>query len=118
MESKSETKRKEIQSGSSEQSSEDTVRVSIECEDFYNLMEEYRWSMEEDPEDVVERYHAVIDYIDNYISGLSQHYSANKWQSVIQEIKEYLIAASDGSMSRNNSEQLAAELLDKLTENP
>jgi Holliday junction resolvasome RuvABC ATP-dependent DNA helicase subunit len=28
------------------------------------------------------------------------------------EIEPYLIAAADGSMSRNNSEQLAAELLE------
>ena len=31
--------------------------------------------------------------------------------SLLGEIRGYLVAASDGSMSRNNSEQLAAELL-------
>jgi tryptophanyl-tRNA synthetase len=34
--------------------------------------------------------------------------------NIINELKEYLQAASDGSMSRNNSEQLAFELLCKI----
>jgi hypothetical protein len=32
----------------------------------------------------------------------------------LQEIRGYLVASADGSMSRNNSEQLASELLDNL----
>lgn len=36
--------------------------------------------------------------------------------SLLSEIEQYLHAASDGSMSRNNSEQLASELLDRIRE--
>ncbi len=32
-------------------------------------------------------------------------------QDLMREIESYLVAAADGSMSRNNSEALAAELL-------
>jgi hypothetical protein len=35
-------------------------------------------------------------------------------EKFIDELRCYLIAASDGSMSSNNSENLAAELLEKL----
>ena len=31
--------------------------------------------------------------------------------NLMEEVRQYLAAASDGSMSRNNSEQLASELL-------
>ena len=34
--------------------------------------------------------------------------------SLLQEIQEYLIAASDGSMSMNNSKQLTSELLQRI----
>jgi len=37
-------------------------------------------------------------------------YERNKWRGV----EEYLVAAADGSMSRNNSENLAAELLAQI----
>lgn len=33
---------------------------------------------------------------------------------LLQEIRGYLVAAADGSMSRNNSEQLASELLQQI----
>ena len=33
---------------------------------------------------------------------------------LLEEIRSYLVAAADGSMSRNNSEALAAELLEKM----
>jgi len=33
---------------------------------------------------------------------------------LLEEIYGYLTAAADGSMSRNNSEQLASELLEKF----
>ena len=33
---------------------------------------------------------------------------------LLQEIRGYLVAAADGSMSRNNSEQLAIELLRQI----
>lgn len=36
--------------------------------------------------------------------------------NLLNQVEEYLTAASGGSMSRNNSEQLAAELLEKLKE--
>jgi len=39
---------------------------------------------------------------------------ADEAANLLEEIKGYLISASDGSMSRNNSEQLASELLEKL----
>lgn len=31
--------------------------------------------------------------------------------NILQQVQEYLVAAADGSMSRNNSENLAGELL-------
>ena len=33
---------------------------------------------------------------------------------ILEEIRNYLVAAADGSMSRNNSEQLASELLERI----
>lgn len=33
---------------------------------------------------------------------------------LLEEVRGYLIAAADGSMSRNNSEQLASELLAQI----
>ncbi len=39
---------------------------------------------------------------------------AKEAADLLSEIQGYLIAASDGTMSRNNSENLAGELLDKL----
>lgn len=38
--------------------------------------------------------------------------------SLRDEIRCYLVAAADGSMSRNNSEQLASELLERLPPDP
>jgi hypothetical protein len=35
-------------------------------------------------------------------------------EAVIDEVKTYLVAASGGSMSRNNSESLADEMLDNI----
>src|SRR6476620_10569776 len=32
----------------------------------------------------------------------------------VDEVRQYLVAAADSSMSRNNSEQLASELLDQM----
>lgn len=37
--------------------------------------------------------------------------TADLWR----EVRKYLVAAADGSMSRNNSEQLASELLEQLS---
>jgi len=34
--------------------------------------------------------------------------------NLLNEVRGYLVAAADGSMSRNNSEQLASELLANL----
>ena len=52
----------------------------------------------------------LIQEIENIeVCGSSQHQL-----ELMMDIKEYITAASDGSMSRNNSEALAAELLDKL----
>jgi len=48
------------------------------------------------------------------IYGRESHPVALEVADLLEEIKSYLIAAADGSMSRNNSEQLAAELLDKI----
>lgn len=39
---------------------------------------------------------------------------ANEAVDLLEEIQGYLIAAHDGSMSRNNSEHLAGELLDAI----
>jgi hypothetical protein len=39
---------------------------------------------------------------------------ANEAAELLKEIQAYLIAASDGTMSRNNSENLASELLEKI----
>lgn len=39
---------------------------------------------------------------------------ASEAAGMIAEVREYLIAASDGSMSQNNSEALACELLEKI----
>jgi hypothetical protein len=39
---------------------------------------------------------------------------AEEAASLLQEIREYLVAAADGSMSRNNSQQLASELLQQI----
>ena len=34
--------------------------------------------------------------------------------ALLREVRGYLIAAAEGSMSRNNSEQLASELLQRM----
>ena len=39
---------------------------------------------------------------------------AKEAATILQEIRGYLVAASEGSMSSNNSEQLASELLDRV----
>lgn len=39
---------------------------------------------------------------------------AQEAATLLQEIRAYLVAAADGSMSRNNSEQLADELLRQI----
>jgi len=43
--------------------------------------------------------------------------AVQKTAELIEEIRAYLVAAEDGSMSRNNSEQLAAELLERIDHN-
>jgi hypothetical protein len=39
---------------------------------------------------------------------------AQEAAALLQEIRGYLVAAADGSMSRNNSAQLASELLQQI----
>lgn len=39
---------------------------------------------------------------------------ADEAAALFEEVRAYLVAAADGSMSRNNSEQLAAELLELI----
>jgi hypothetical protein len=39
---------------------------------------------------------------------------AQEAAALLQEIRGYLVAAADGSMSRNNSELLASELLQQI----
>jgi hypothetical protein len=41
----------------------------------------------------------------------------NEEPALLQDIRGYLVAAADGSMSRNNSEQLASELLQQIAGN-
>ena len=38
-------------------------------------------------------------------------------EELVEDVRVYLVAASDGSMSRNNSEQLASELLERVIGN-
>jgi hypothetical protein len=58
---------------------------------------------------------SMVGIIIKSIEDIDSHKAIDiKQISLLSEIKEYLIAASDGSMSRNNSEALAAELLEKL----
>jgi len=40
---------------------------------------------------------------------------AKEAADLLREVHGYLTAAADGSMSRNNSEQLASELLEAIT---
>jgi hypothetical protein len=40
--------------------------------------------------------------------------AAQEAAALLQEIRAYLVATADGSMSRNNSEQLASELLQQI----
>lgn len=40
--------------------------MTIECEKFYNLMQEYRHAPLTDQKRVTEAYRAVIDYIEGY----------------------------------------------------
>ena len=47
-------------------------------------------------------------------TALNQALEIDRLKKMLDEIHEYLIAAADGSMSRNNSEQLASELLEQL----
>ena len=56
---------------------------------------------------------ALVGYIRNLEKDVEN--LANNKLNLLAEIREYLIAAEDGSMSRNNSEALAGELLEKLT---
>lgn len=51
--------------------------------------------------------------LDNYSLRALVGYIRNL-ESMLAEVKPYLVAAEDGSMSRNNSEALAGELLEKL----
>lgn len=37
--------------------------------------------------------------------------------SILEEVRQYLVAAENGSMSSNNSQQLASELLERLNKN-
>ena len=39
---------------------------------------------------------------------------AQEAADLLAEIRGYLVASSDGSMSRNNSEQIASELLEQI----
>lgn len=56
---------------------------------------------------------ALVGYVRNLESDVDT--LANNKLNLLSEVCEYLIAAEAGSMSRNNSEALAGELLEKLT---
>lgn len=51
----------------------------------------------------------IVDAI-KLVADIATAKEREKWS----EVKEYLIASRDGSMSRNNSEALASELLDAI----
>lgn len=44
----------------------------------------------------------------------TQQATIDRLTHIIESVKPYLAAAADGSMSRNNSEQLAAELIAEI----
>lgn len=77
----------------------------LEDREFYELMQAYRRAPVTDQEAICAAFDAVKQIIrDNC------EYERNRWSGV----EEYLVAAAAGSMSRNNSETLASELLAQI----
>ncbi len=58
------------------------------------------------------RFEFISDKMRDLLQEFAELIAKSEAKAFRNEIEPYLIAASDGSMSRNNSEQLADELLE------
>lgn len=56
----------------------------------------------------------ICEPIDMQETIRQQQSTIERLTHIIESVKPYLAAAADGSMSRNNSEQLAAELIAEI----